>query len=1534
MDRTQPRPCYLNAPQQCPGAERQGCPTAGNHSFLLCPGPLAGSSPFTLIDPLQAFEYFVWVRPQATAGLLRLREGSHAVTRRRPLPVRREGSRDGSPWRSAVCCCSGQTGASVTTVYLLSSSSSPGLDPRGPRQASVRSLRSEPVLLHLPFTTPYRDSEEGKRGGLSRLRAVCRRAGPRGRGSSSPRDARASPRLHFLVAAVTTGAASRRQRGARVRQPSPSSPRAERLRECERRGLHAPPAMDASYDGTEVTVVMEEIEEAYCYTSPGPPKKKKKYKIHGEKAKKPRSAYLLYYYDIYLKVQQELPHLPQSEINKKISESWRLLSVAERSYYLEKAKLEKEGLDPNSKLSALTAVVPDIPGFRKILPRSDYIIIPKSSLQEDRSCPHLELCVAQNQMSPKGPPLVSNTAPETVPSHAGMAEQCLAVEALAEEVGALTQSGAVQEIATSEILNQDVLLEDASLEVGESHQPYQTSLVIEETLVNGSADLPTGSLAVPHPQVGESVSVVTVMRDSSESSSSAPATQFIMLPLPAYSVVENPTSIKLTTTYTRRGHGTCTSPGCSFTYVTRHKPPKCPTCGNFLGGKWIPKEKPAKVKVELASGVSSKGSVVKRNQQPVTTEQNSSKENASKLTLENSEAVSQLLNVAPPREVGEESEWEEVIISDAHVLVKEAPGNRGTAVTKTPVVRSGVQPEVTLGTADKDSPGADIPTPSEGTSTSSLLPAPKKPTGVDLLTPGSRAPELKGRARGKPSLLAAARPMRAILPAPVNVGRGSSMGLPRARQAFSLSDKTPSVRTCGLKPSTLKQLGQPIQQPSGPGEVKLPSGPSNRTSQVKVVEVKPDMFPPYKYSCTVTLDLGLATSRGRGKCKNPSCSYVYTNRHKPRICPSCGFNLAKDRTEKNTKAIEVSSPLPDVLNATEPLSTAQREIQRQSTLQLLRKVLQIPENESELAEVFALIHELNSSRLILSNVSEETVTIEQTSWSNYYESPSTQCLLCSSPLFKGGQNSLAGPQECWLLTASRLQTVTAQVKMCLNPHCLALHSFIDIYTGLFNVGNKLLVSLDLLFAIRNQIKLGEDPRVSVSVVLKSVQEQTEKTLTSEELSQLQELLCNGYWAFECLTVRDYNDMICGICGVAPKVELAQRSEENVLALKSVEFTWPEFLGSNEVNVEDFWATMETEVIEQVAFPASIPITKFDASVIAPFFPPLMRGAVVVNTEKDKNLDVQPVPGSGSALVRLLQEGTCKLDEIGSYSEEKLQHLLRQCGIPFGAEDSKDQLCFSLLALYESVQNGARAMQPPPHFTGGKIYKVCPHQVVCGSKYLVRGESARDHVDLLASSRHWPPVYVVDMATSVALCADLCYPELTNQMWGRNQGCFSSPTEPPVSVSCPELLDQHYTVDMTETEHSIQHPVTKTATRRIVHAGTQPNPGDPSTGHHSLALCPELAPYATILASIVDSKPNSVRQRPIAFDNATHYYLYNRLMDFLTSREIVNRQIHDIVQSCQPGEVVIRDTLYRLGVAQIKTETEEEGEEEEVATVAE
>lgn len=71
--------------------------------------------------------------------------------------------------------------------------------------------------------------------------------------------------------------------------------------------------------------------------------------------------------------------------------------------------------------------------------------------------------------------------------------------------------------------------------------------------------------------------------------------------------------------------------------------------------------------------------------------------------------------------------------------------------------------------------------------------------------------------------------------------------------SFFLLDKHSPVRTSGLKPSTLKQLGQSVLQPPTAEELKLHSAVTSTASQVKVVEVKPDIFPSYKYSCTVTL---------------------------------------------------------------------------------------------------------------------------------------------------------------------------------------------------------------------------------------------------------------------------------------------------------------------------------------------------------------------------------------------------------------------------------------------------------------------------------------------------------------------------------------------------------------------------------------------------------------------------------------------------------------------------------------------------------
>uniref|UniRef100_A0A672IMK0 HMG box domain-containing protein n=1 Tax=Salarias fasciatus TaxID=181472 RepID=A0A672IMK0_SALFA len=97
----------------------------------------------------------------------------------------------------------------------------------------------------------------------------------------------------------------------------------------------------------EVMKVTEEVESSYPQIETMTPKKRKSkvQEDHAERPKKPRSAYLLYYFDVHQIMQLGVPNLPQSEINKRISESWKRLSVAEKSYYLEKAKLEKEGMD-------------------------------------------------------------------------------------------------------------------------------------------------------------------------------------------------------------------------------------------------------------------------------------------------------------------------------------------------------------------------------------------------------------------------------------------------------------------------------------------------------------------------------------------------------------------------------------------------------------------------------------------------------------------------------------------------------------------------------------------------------------------------------------------------------------------------------------------------------------------------------------------------------------------------------------------------------------------------------------------------------------------------------------------------------------------------------------------------------------------------------------------------------------------------------------------------------------------------------------
>lgn len=130
-----------------------------------------------------------------------------------------------------------------------------------------------------------------------------------------------------------------------------------------------------------------------------------------------------------------------------------------------------------------------------------------------------------------------------------------------------------------------------------------------------------------------------------------------------------------------------------------------------------------------------------------------------------------------------------------------------------------------------------------------------------------------------------------------------------------------------------------------------------------------------------------------------------------------------------------------------------------------------------------------------------------------------------------------------------------------------------------------------------------------------------------------------------------------------------------------------------------------------------------------------------------------------------------------------------------------------------------------------------------------------------------------------------------------------------------------------------HPHTKSSLRYVVHPGDPTLSSSSSTSsdpHRALTLCKELQSYSGLVSSISsgleDGESRSggkAKQRTLMFNNAAHYYLYNRLLDFLNSREVVSQQMAEVLKVCQQGEVVmIRDALYRLGVAQLNREDEE------------
>ncbi|EDO47905.1 predicted protein [Nematostella vectensis] len=169
-----------------------------------------------------------------------------------------------------------------------------------------------------------------------------------------------------------------------------------------------------------------------------------------------------------------------------------------------------------------------------------------------------------------------------------------------------------------------------------------------------------------------------------------------------------------------------------------------------------------------------------------------------------------------------------------------------------------------------------------------------------------------------------------------------------------------------------------------------------------------------------------------------------------------------------------------------------------------------------------------------------------------------------------------------------------------------------------------MVSLDILFLIREHVKQGVAPLQAAEAIMSMtlVKNPTASAkMTIEKRRYIEQHLYRGYWAYECLTVRNADDAICGLCGVAPKVEFAESCPKDCISLSGIKIKWPESppFSEDSVDVDGFWAEMENKTLEQVAFATVDMITSFDGARVAPYIPPSQRADKVINTESLKAL---------------------------------------------------------------------------------------------------------------------------------------------------------------------------------------------------------------------------------------------------------------------------------------------------------------------------
>ena len=556
----------------------------------------------------------------------------------------------------------------------------------------------------------------------------------------------------------------------------------------------------------------------------------------------------------------------------------------------------------------------------------------------------------------------------------------------------------------------------------------------------------------------------------------------------------------------------------------------------------------------------------------------------------------------------------------------------------------------------------------------------------------------------------------------------------------------------------------------------------------------------------------------------------------------------------------------------------------------------------------------------MAKVQKEIVKQNKMGWPSVYTTENSKCPKCgntniSNPMMHQGST------QAYLLTREICQPIHVRIKKC--GKCFLLIQ--PKHPLLLNIGDNLLVSLDVMFLMREMVHTCGPLSTAAGVLINDIGRNCEylMKLTHTEKEWINRRLSAGFLAMEALDVDEDWSQICALCGIIPDMTQSDGGEDICVTLQEKHFEISEGHEDGTFSKEsakDFVRCLKIYHIGALVYPAVQFERDFECNIsnTPPFILPVYQGDLIYNTEAKKQttyVEAKAIKGEQQLLIDLLENGEFSLSELADANLERakagrLKELLKQMG--FSTEDtrmlkSNMQKKKAIMDLYESVSSGYSQC----HHTGNRLrasggwyIEMCPHGVTRGSKFLYCSESVRDVIDIKLSTNFVSPVNVLDTPCTAASHL-LTRDKETAKVWfGDKRGTFKKPVRNklPSELSIPELTPHSHKkteIFLPKKEALIphEHPLVGNTQKYFCgdrfHDKRFPHKSE-LCRYHDINLVKQLKTGTTSMQENVNSMRNRHRLRNTCTQNVPTHLFYNAIvMDRAHNRDIVRKQAEQL-----------------------------------------